>query len=149
MFKVRPLLGLIIWLHVSIGAMSQSNEFLELYYKFDESEGAKEIIDYSGKNRIGVISEGANIRLGVPDDSFGSVLQKTGSGTITVPGFEGFGGSSPRTIAFYFKQEELGFRNIFRYGDDSQGLNLLNITGLGHLRFVNKIGGSFIESNAA
>lgn len=126
-----------------------AQEFLELHYKFDETSEATEIIDYSGNGRKGVISNGANITLGVADPDLTSVLQKTGTGSVTVPGYQGISGNSPRTITFYFKQEELVFRNIFRFGDEDQGLNLLNITSDGRLRFVNKVGGSFIESNTS
>jgi|GEM_PF-5839390 len=126
-----------------------ANDYLQLHYKFDEPVGATEIIDYSANERTGVLSEGANITLGVSDDDLTSVLQKTGAGSITVPGYQGIGGNAARTITFYYKQEELGFRNIFRYGDEDLGLNLLNITPGGNLRFVNKVGGSFIESNTA
>jgi len=126
-----------------------ASDHLQLHYKFDDPTGATEIIDYSGNGRTGSISDGANISLGVVDDDLTSVLQKTGAGSITVPGYQGIGGNAPRTITFYFKQEELGFRNIFRYGDEDLGLNLLNITPGGKLRFVNKVGGSFIEGNIA
>lgn len=125
-----------------------TNESLELHYKFDESAGSTTIVDYSGKNRAGTVSEGANIILGVADPELTSVLQKTGAGTVIAIGYEGIAGNAPRSISFYFKQEELGFRNIFRYGDEDTGMVLLNITAAGRLRFVNKVGGSFLESQS-
>lgn len=140
--KATILLVLFSWSVTNVQAQAS----LELHYKFDEVSGTQ-ITDYSGNGRTGIISSEANITLGVQDADLGLVLHKTGSGSVKTEGYEGIAGSQSRTVAFYFKQEESVFCNIFSYGDPDNGYFLLNVTGSGRLRFVNQVGGSYIESN--
>lgn len=134
---------------ISFTKEKAADESLELHYKFDESTGVTEIVDYSGKGRTGTISVNANITLGVEDSDLTSVLQKTGSGTVIANNYEGVSGNGARTVSFYFKQDEPGFCNIFKYGEEESGMVLLNVTAAGKFRFVNKVGGSFLESQIA
>lgn len=87
---------------------------LVVHYKFDESNGATNAIDYS--NYGWASTKGGTVTLGYSDETRGQVAKFSG-GTLNVTNFKGILGSNPRTLAFWFKQDVANtFTGICYYG---------------------------------